>query len=82
LNQEEIFNKIKGHLVDEFEIPPRSISMEADLFEDLGLDSIDALDMIAVLENELNKEIPEENLRKIRQVKHIVGFVQELISSS
>ncbi len=44
--KDEIFEKLKGILVSEFEIDEDSITPEATLFDDLELDSIDSIDLI------------------------------------
>jgi len=75
MNSDEIYQTVKKYLINDFEIPEEKISLEANLFENLELDSIDALDMIATLESELDIEIDEEELKKIRTVKDIVDYV-------
>jgi len=76
MEQQEIFALVKKCLVEEFEIPAEKIRPEASLFETLGLDSIDALDMIALLESRMNIEINEQELKKMRTVQHIVDYLK------
>ena len=49
-SQEEIFEKLKTILVDDFEIAPEKLTLDANLFEDLELDSIDAVDLAVKLQ--------------------------------
>jgi acyl carrier protein len=79
MTQEEIYEMIKYYFVEQFEVPPEKISSAAKLFEDLGLDSIDALDMIGMLEEKLNIEIDEEKIKNIRTVKDVVDYVSSVI---
>jgi acyl carrier protein len=79
MNRDEIYKLVKDYLVKDFEIQEEKISPEANLFEDLGLDSIDALDMIATLESEYNLKINEEELKMIRTVQNIVDYVSKNI---
>jgi acyl carrier protein len=51
--QKEVYSKIKSVLMDEFEVEEDSISMEANLFTDLELDSLDAIDLMVTLDKEL-----------------------------
>jgi acyl carrier protein len=66
---------VKKYLIEDFEIAEEKISPEANLFEDLELDSIDALDMIAILESEIEMGVNEEELKRILTVKDIVNYI-------
>jgi acyl carrier protein len=79
MNSDEIYKLVKNYLVNDFEIAEDKILPEANLFEDLGLDSIDALDMIATLESEYNLKIDEEELKKIRTVQNIIDYISKNI---
>ena len=46
MSKDEIFGKLKNILVDEFEIDESNVTLEATLFDDLELDSIDSFDLI------------------------------------
>jgi acyl carrier protein len=48
---------------------------EANLFADLALDSIDALDMVGMLEARLDIEVREEDLKTIRTVLDVVDYI-------
>lgn len=71
----EAFDLVKKHLVEHFELPPDKITPSANLFQDLELDSIDALDMIALLESSLRVKIDEEELKAMRTVQHVVDYI-------
>ncbi|HOG06494.1 MAG: acyl carrier protein [Syntrophales bacterium] len=75
MSREEVFNLIREFFVEEFEIPDEKVIPEADLFEDLGLDSIDALDMVGMLEARLDIEVLEEELKKIRTIGDVVDYI-------
>lgn len=75
MNTEEIYTVIKKYLIEDFEVPEEKISPDANLFEDLELDSIDALDMIAILESEIDMGVNEEELKRIITVKDIVNYI-------
>ena len=55
-SQEEIFEKLKTILVDDFEIAPEKLTLDANLFEDLELDSIDAVDLAVKLQEFTEKK--------------------------
>jgi len=60
---------------EEFEIPAEKVAPEANLFADLALDSIDALDMVGMLEARLDIEVREEDLKTIRTVRDVVDYI-------
>lgn len=75
MKTDEIYKLVQSYLINDFEVPEEKITPEANLFENLQLDSIDALDMIATLESEYNLKVNEEELKKIRTVQDIVNYI-------
>ena len=78
-SQEEIFEKLKTILVDDFEIAPEKWTLDANLFEDLELDSIDAVDLAVKLQEFTEKKISPENFKQIRTVNDVVLAIEELL---
>ena len=75
-DREEIFRLVATYLIKDFEVPEDKISLEANLFTDLGLDSIDALDWFAKMEATIHLPIVEEDLKKVRMVRDVVDYVR------
>jgi acyl carrier protein len=73
--QEEVYNKVKSVLMDEFEVEEENISMESNLFTDLELDSLDAIDLMVTLDKELNIEIKTEEMQDLRTIEDVCKFV-------
>ena len=78
--QEEVYSKIKSVLMDEFEVEEDDISMEANLFTDLELDSLDAIDLMVTLDKELGIEIKTEEMQDMRTIKDVCDFVLASVS--
>ncbi len=78
-SREEIFEKLKTILVDDFEIAPEKLTLDANLFEDLELDSIDAVDLAVKLQEFTEKKISPENFKQIRTVNDVVVAIEGLI---
>lgn len=78
-SQEEVFEKLKTILVDDFEIAPEKLTLDANLFEDLELDSIDAVDLAVKLQEFTEKKISPENFKQIRTVNDVVLAIEELL---
>ena len=79
MEKKEIFDIIKEYFISQFEVQEDKIAMEALLKDDLGLDSIDALDMIGMQEARLDMEIDGEELKNIRTVGDVVEFIYKKI---
>ena len=62
-----------------FEIDPQDITPEARLYEDLELDSIDAVDMIVHLQKKTGKKIKPETFKSVRTVQDVVDAVEQLL---
>jgi acyl carrier protein len=75
MNKDEIFQKTTEYLITQFKIPPEKISPQANLYKDLGLDSIDALDWFAAMESKIGLPIIENELKMIRTVQDVVEYV-------
>ncbi|CZV40804.1 MULTISPECIES: acyl carrier protein [Enterobacter cloacae complex] len=77
--QETIYQEVCGLLTTLFEIDPQDISPEARLYEDLELDSIDAVDMIVHLQKKTGKKIKPETFKSVRTVQDVVDAVEQLL---
>jgi acyl carrier protein len=72
----EIIARIDQVLAEEFELEAEQMQPEAEIFADLGLDSLDIVDMVVVLENAMGVKIRDEKaLREIRTLGDIHDFV-------
>ena len=85
-NNKEVLHKfstkIEGDdlLVDEFEIDADDISLDAHLYQDLDLDSIDAVDLVVKLREITGKKIDPDAFKQVRTVGDIVEEVKKLIA--
>ena len=71
--------KVVEVLAEEFELDPADMGPEATLYEDLGLDSLDAVDMVVVLEKTFGMKLTdEEALRSIRTMEDLFQFLLTL----
>ncbi len=76
MTREEIFQTVSRNLIEMFELDPKIVTMESRLVEDLDLDSIDAIDLAAKLQEMLGRRLAEDDLRKIRTVADVVDVVE------
>jgi acyl carrier protein len=78
MERDEIFAHVKEYMVTLFDVPPASITLDADLVEDLDLDSIDAVDLVVKLQELTGQKIKPEEFKTVRTVGDIVDRVYEL----
>jgi acyl carrier protein len=76
MTDQEIIQLIDTSLAEEFELDPADMTPDANIYEDLGLDSLDTVDMVVVLEGAFQFKIrEEEQIREIRTLGDIHRFV-------
>ena len=73
--RDEVAQWVAGLLVKQFEVPRDAIVPDAHLFEDLDLDSIDAIDFMVTLEEKGDVRVEEEELRALRTFRDLVALV-------
>ena len=75
------FDKLKEIIADQLSVDEEKITMEASITEDLGADSLDVVDLISVIEDEFDLEIPEEAVDSIKTVGDIVNYIEKNASA-
>lgn len=71
-----IFEKVKSILSEQLDLEEDTITMDSDIADDLGADSIDIVDMIMSLEDEFEIELPDEDMAKIKTVGDVVNYIE------
>ena len=74
-----VLDKMKDILVEQLECDPEDITMESLLVDDLGADSLDAIDIVMSVEDTFKVEVPDEILEKIETVGDIVNYIEDHI---
>lgn len=70
-----VFDRVKEIIVDELGVDAEAVTIESTL-EDLGADSLDAVELIMALEEEYDLEISEEDAKNFKSVKSIVAYIE------
>lgn len=73
-----MFEKVQEIISNELGIDKEKVTMDSRLAEDLGADSLDAVEIIMALEEEVGKEIDDSNFQEIKTVGDIVRCIEEL----
>ncbi len=79
ITRDDIFAILKGILVDEFEVVPENVVFNADLFDDLELDSVDAVDLAVRLQQHTGKKVSPAEFKQIRTVGDVVNAIVKLM---
>lgn len=80
ITRENIEQHVKQILIDEFECPPEKLTPEVNLFTDLELDSIDAVDLVVKLQNTTNKRIDPDQFKSIRTLADVTAAVEKVLN--
>ncbi len=78
--REDIFNILLDALVELFELGPERISLDANLYQDLEIDSIDAVDLIDHIKRQTGKKIAADEFKSVRTVNDVVEAVFRLVN--
>jgi acyl carrier protein len=71
--------RVKQILTHRLGIPPAEIRLDATLVEDLGMDSLDAVELAIAAERQFNVSLSDEQMAKLKTVADIVGLVERLV---
>ncbi len=77
MSSEEIFEKVKGIIVEQLGASETAVTLEASFIDDLGADSLDIVELIMALEEEFDMEIPDADAEKITTVNDVVEYIKE-----
>ncbi|MBO5556644.1 MAG: acyl carrier protein [Oscillospiraceae bacterium] len=73
-----IFNNVQEALASQFEMDPESITMDTNLIDDLGADSLDVVELIMSLEDTFGITISDEDAAQLYTVRRIVEYLEKL----
>ena len=80
MSSEEIFEKVKGVIVEQLGVAEGNITMKASFIDDLGADSLDIVELIMALEAEFDIEIPDSDAEKVVTVGDVVEYIKDHVA--
>ena len=80
MTKDIIFERVIEILHELFEIPKEDIALKTRLYQDLDLDSIDAVDLVVKLQEITDKKISPETFKEVRTVNDVVDAVHAILS--
>jgi acyl carrier protein len=78
---DELIQRVISCIASSQKLPEEKITIDS-TFEELGIDSLDGVNILFALENEFNISIPDEGAQGIRGVRQMVEALEKLIPSS
>jgi acyl carrier protein len=81
MERDEIFIRVRNYMVSLFETPEEAITLEADLQDDLDLDSIDAVDLIVKVQEFTGQKIKPDEFKSVRTVGDVVDRIYDLTNA-
>ncbi len=73
-----MFDKVKSILVEELQVNEADITLESELVNDLGINSLELADLIMVCEEKFDIEIKDDEIRKFLTVGDIVNYLNDI----
>ena len=80
MNYNEIEPKVKAFLVDELEIDEAKITADATLKNDLGIDSLEVVDVVVLVENEFGYKMKPEDFKTLKTFGQFCKFLEEKVA--
>ena len=71
-----VFEKVREILCEQLEIDPDEITLDTNIIDDLGADSLDVVDLVMSIEESFDIEIPDEEVENIKTVGDIVKYIE------
>lgn len=78
MDAEELFSQIRDILVQQFDVSAADVTMDANLYEELEIDSIDAVDLLVQLKEITGKKIAPETFREVRTIRDVLDALTAL----
>ena len=78
MNKDTLFSKIRDILVEQFDVEEAAVTMDANLYEELEIDSIDAVDLLVQLKEVTGKKIAPESFKEVRTIRDVLDALTAL----
>ena len=72
-----IFEKLKDIIADQLSVDADEVTMDSNIQDDLGADSLDVVELITTIEDEFDLSIPDEAVEEIKTVGDIANYIEK-----
>ena len=77
-----IEERVKKIIIEQLGVDGDSVDASASIVDDLGADSLDTVELVMALEEEFEKEIPDEDAEKLTTVQNAIDYIKEHTESA
>ena len=77
MKREEIIEKVNEFLIDEFEIEESALELDAYLINDLGIESLDFVDIVVVIEKDFGFKVKREDIKEVRTLNDMYLYIEK-----
>ncbi len=81
MKRERIIEEVNAVLQSGFEVDPAKITPEAHLYFDLGIDSLDAIDMLVFIEERLGRMVDATLFKNVRKVSDLYDVMEAVVAA-
>ncbi|HQV24934.1 MAG: acyl carrier protein [Acinetobacter sp.] len=78
LTQEQVLAQLREWMQELFEIEPEDIQLDSNLYEDLDVDSIDAVDLVIKIKELTGKQVEPDDFKAVRTVQDVITVIQNM----
>ncbi|HOQ40206.1 MAG TPA: acyl carrier protein [Fervidobacterium sp.] len=79
MNREELFKRVAEMISEKLNVPIEDIEEDSHLIEDLGADSLDAFDLVMIIEDEFGIKLEDDEIERMLTVKDILDLLMEKV---
>jgi acyl carrier protein len=79
-DNQEIETKVKEIIINQLDVDADKVTPDARFIEDLGVDSLDTLELVMAFEEEFGIEIPDEEAEKMLYVRDVYNYIEQAIT--
>ena len=72
-----VFERIREIICDQLDLEEDKVTMDSDIMEDFGADSLDVVDLVMSIEDEFGLEVPDDQIENFRTVGDVVRYIEE-----
>jgi|YelNatPaOPRAMG01_1025707.scaffolds.fasta_scaffold172671_2 acyl carrier protein len=66
-------------IIEHLELEPEKVVPEAQFIDDLGISSMDLWELVLIMEDEFNIEVPDKDLEKIRTIQNAIDYIEQRV---
>ena len=81
MTDDDIFERLRAILIETFDVEPERIQRQARLYEDLDIDSIDAVDLIVKLKPLVGKRLQPEAFKSVRSLQDVIDALRAMLAA-